>query len=206
LPIGAADTEPSAASGTIRDLQAAEGANTPTFPNGNNWKGYIPIYTTPDTTREGNKTIILTISADPGYYIVNSGSWRGTHTVTLLDDECSYTLSETGHSFSSSAATGSVTVTTSSGCPWTASSSASWVSITKGSSGSGNGTVTYSVQANTSAATRYGTLNIAGRSYTVTKAGDTQAPVIAPVPVSIITTSGATITWTTSEAADSQVD
>ncbi|MFZ1695174.1 MAG: BACON domain-containing carbohydrate-binding protein [Flavobacteriales bacterium] len=63
-----------------------------------------------------------------------------------------------------------VGVTTQSGCAWTASESLSWVTITGGSSGTGNGTVSYTVTSNTGAA-RNGTITIAGSSFQVSQAG-----------------------------------
>jgi hypothetical protein len=52
------------------------------------------------------------------------------------------------------------------GCSWTAVSQDSWITVTAGGSGSGNGTVTYSVAANPGAA-RKGTIRIAGKTFTV---------------------------------------
>ena len=52
-------------------------------------------------------------------------------------------------------------------------SNASFITITSGSSGSGNGTVNYSVAANTGTTSRTGTMTIAGRTFTVTQAGTT---------------------------------
>ncbi len=54
-----------------------------------------------------------------------------------------------------------------------------WLTITAGATGLRNGTVTYSVAANTTGANRTGTLTIAGQTFTVTQT--TQAP--NPVPV-----------------------
>jgi hypothetical protein len=67
------------------------------------------------------------------------------------------------------AGSGSVGVSAASGCPWTASSNASWITVSSGASGNGAGVVTYAAQANTGA-TRTGTLTIAGRAFTVTQA------------------------------------
>ena len=61
-------------------------------------------------------------------------------------------------------------VTATTGCAWTAASSVSWVSVTEGSSGSGDGTVRLSVQPNTGAA-RAVTLTIAGQPFALTQAG-----------------------------------
>jgi hypothetical protein len=60
-----------------------------------------------------------------------------------------------------------VSVTAQAGCTWTATSNTGWISITSGSSGSGNGTVGYSVQANFGTGARTGTLTIAGQTFTV---------------------------------------
>jgi sugar lactone lactonase YvrE len=79
------------------------------------------------------------------------------------------TLSLTSSSFSAIAPGGSSTVgvTASSGtCTWTASSNTSWLTITAGSSGSGSGTVNYSIATNPAAA-RSGTMTIAGHTFTV---------------------------------------
>src|SRR5262249_51591445 len=84
---------------------------------------------------------------------------------------CTFSLSPSSASPAAAATTGSVTVTASATtCAWTAASNASWITITAGSSGTGNGTVTYSVAANTGAA-RSGTMTIAGQTFTASQAG-----------------------------------
>jgi hypothetical protein len=63
-------------------------------------------------------------------------------------------------------------VTTGTNCPWTASTNSgswSWIAITSGWSGTGSGTVNYSVLANNTGATRTGTLTIAGHTFTITQ-------------------------------------
>jgi hypothetical protein len=62
-------------------------------------------------------------------------------------------------------------VSTQSTCPWTAASGVSWLTITSGSSGTGNGTVRYSVSANTSSTSRSVSSTIAKSVFTVTQAG-----------------------------------
>lgn len=58
-----------------------------------------------------------------------------------------------------------VTVTTSTGCAWTAASAASWIHVI-GQGGTGTGTVTLNEDANDSGATRTGVVTIAGRTIT----------------------------------------
>jgi antitoxin (DNA-binding transcriptional repressor) of toxin-antitoxin stability system len=103
-----------------------------------------------------------------------------TFTVTQ-DGACTYYIIPTQQSFSSSGGTGSINVTTQSGCTWNASSNASWVTITSGSNGTGSGTVNYSVSANTSTIERTGMMTIAGQTFTVTQsAGSTCTYSISP--------------------------
>lgn len=79
---------------------------------------------------------------------------------------CSYSLSAGGQTFPSNGGSASVTVITTSGCGWTATSNANWITITSGASGTGSGTVAFTIAANTGPA-RNGTLTIAGQTYTV---------------------------------------
>ena len=84
---------------------------------------------------------------------------------------CTYTISPTSKSFTSAGGSGSVSVTAGAGCSRTATSNAAWVTITAGSSGTGNGTVSYTVASNTGTTSRTGTLTIAGKTFTITQAG-----------------------------------
>ena len=103
-------------------------------------------------------------------------------TVIVLDDAsknlgepgasgCTYTLSPTSQSVGSNGGSGTVTVITESGCAWTATSQAAWVNITSGASGTGSGTVSYAVAANTTTSSRATTLTIGGVSFNVTQTG-----------------------------------
>src|SRR5262245_44727653 len=94
-----------------------------------------------------------------------------TFTVTQAGLTCSYTISPASQSVPAAGGTGSVSLTAPGGCTWTASSSAAWLSITAGTSGSSNGSVSYSVAANTTTASRSATLTIGGQTFTVTQAG-----------------------------------
>jgi pimeloyl-ACP methyl ester carboxylesterase len=73
---------------------------------------------------------------------------------------CSFSLSPGSFSTSSSGASGSFTVSTGGGCKWSAVSNVDWVNITGGSSGTSNGTVSFSVLANSVAEPRSGTLTV----------------------------------------------
>ncbi|MBK6999481.1 MAG: DUF1566 domain-containing protein [Rhodoferax sp.] len=107
-------------------------------------------------------------------YTVTGTNADGTGTAasaTVTVNPCTYTLGTSSASVAASASTGNVSVTSS--CAWTATSNVSWISITSGASGSGNGTVAYTVAANTGTAARMGTLTIAGKTVTVTQSSST---------------------------------
>ena len=75
------------------------------------------------------------------------------------------------------------------GCAWTAKSNAAWITVASGASGSGNGSVGYSVAANTGAA-RSGTLTVSGQTFTINQSGVTAACVNSLSPTSANVTSG----------------
>jgi hypothetical protein len=76
--------------------------------------------------------------------------------------KCSVTASVSPSTFSSSGGTGNATVTTARECTWSASSDASWIVITSGSTGQGDGVVGYRVAANSAPASRTGGITING--------------------------------------------
>ena len=84
---------------------------------------------------------------------------------------CAYAIAPESQSVGSGGGAGTVTVTAGAGCGWTAVSQASWIRITSGASGSGNGVVGYAVDPNTSASARTGAMTIAGETFTVTQSG-----------------------------------
>jgi hypothetical protein len=82
---------------------------------------------------------------------------------------CTYSISPTNQTFTSSGGTGTINVTTQASCSW-AAAGGSWITITSGSYGTGSGTVRYSVSANTGAS-RTAASTIANKIFTVTQAG-----------------------------------
>ncbi|MGA8130664.1 MAG: BACON domain-containing carbohydrate-binding protein [Syntrophobacteraceae bacterium] len=119
----------------------------------------------------GNGTVTYSVAANPtGASRIGTLTIAGkTLTVTQAGAPCTYSLSSTSANPSYTGGSATVNVTSLTGCAWTAVSTASWISVVSGASGSGNGTVTYSVAANTAGASRTGTLTIAGKTFTVTQ-------------------------------------
>jgi hypothetical protein len=89
---------------------------------------------------------------------------------------CTVTLGAVTTSVSSAASTGTLPVTAASTCTWAAASSASFLTISSGASGTGNGSVGYSIAANTGAA-RSASIAVNGTAVNFTQAAQ---QVLAP--------------------------
>ncbi len=90
---------------------------------------------------------------------------------------CTFTLNPTSVSVNMFAHSGSFTITASSStCAWTSVSNASWITITSGRSGTGSGTIHYSVSQNFSRLTRTGTITAGGQTFTVRPIGHFYSP------------------------------
>jgi Zn-dependent metalloprotease len=125
-----------------------------------------------------NRCAIWAVFARHGMGVSAVGNDGTTHTAASdvpadCGGTCTFSIGPTSASQTASGGTGSVSVTASAGCAWTAVSNAAFITITAGSSGSGSGTVSYSVAANTGTTSRTGTLTIAGLTFTLTQAGTT---------------------------------
>ena len=115
-----------------------------------------------------------------------------------LAAQCSFSLTPNTASFAAAGGNGLVTIAANaSNCARTATSNAPWITVSFGSPGTGNGTVGYTVLANTSVQARTGTLNVAGQTFTVTQAGATCTFSLNPASA-IVETSGGSGSFTIS--------
>jgi len=148
----------------------------------------------------------LTVSPFQAAY---GGSWDAF--IAKIDSAvaCTYSIAPASQSLAGTSGTGSVTVTAPSGCTWTAASNASWITITSGASSSGNGTVNYTVAANSTPNPLTGTLTIAGQTMTISQAASCStsiSPTSASLPWgggtgSVTVTTGAGCPWTAASNA-----
>jgi predicted extracellular nuclease len=98
----------------------------------------------------------------------------GVQTFTVAQDGavpfCDYGMSPILRSFSSGGGAGSVSMTATPGCGWSATANVSWITITS-SNGVGNGTMSYTVAPNPGGA-RIGNITVAGQVHTVKQKGN----------------------------------
>lgn len=123
------------------------------------------------TSPSGNGSGAVNFSVHPNNGPARSGTITvGGQTFTVNQSNgCSFALSSSSDAINASGGNANVNVTTEAGCAWTAQSNNSWITITSASSSLGNGTVNFSVAANTGNA-RSGTITIAGKTFTVNQA------------------------------------
>jgi len=81
---------------------------------------------------------------------------------------CTFSIAPNGQRFPETGGSGSVAVTASApSCAWTATASDPWLTIVSGASGTGNGTVGFTVAATSGGSGRTGSITIAGQTFAV---------------------------------------
>lgn len=139
----------------------------------------------PGNTNPVNQRLTVPCNLSPGLYFVwvnldvNQTAQQGSTNnntanspLTIVPAGCADPLGQGSQSFAAGGGTGSVSVKARLGCFWTASSDVSWITITSGSAGSGNGVVNFSVSSNPNATPRTGHLTVAGSLFLVAQAGN----------------------------------
>ncbi|HET9529778.1 MAG TPA: S-layer homology domain-containing protein, partial [Blastocatellia bacterium] len=83
-----------------------------------------------------------------------------------------FTLSRAHRSFAGAGGADSIDVAVAAGCGWTAASDQNWITITGGSPGNGNGTVSYTIEANPDSTVRSGTITIGDQTFRIFQGRD----------------------------------
>ncbi len=131
--------------------------------------GFITINSGSNGTGSGtvNYSVAVNNGASRSGTITVAGQ---TFTVNQSAAGCSFNISPNGQGFGPGGGSDSISVMAGAGCLWTAVSNNSWIFITSGSSGNGNGTVNYSVGMNFGP-DRIGSITVAGQTFIVVQAG-----------------------------------
>jgi hypothetical protein len=123
----------------------------------------------------GNGTVGVTAAVNGGTAARSGTLTIGGQTVTVSQSapaptpSCTYAINPTSASIAALGGLGTITITAPSGCAWTASNSASWISFSTAANGSGDGSVGFVVLPNLGAA-RSDTISVAGQTFTVNQA------------------------------------
>lgn len=154
------------------------------------------VYSYVSGAYQGGHAVVIVGYNDPGQYFIVKNSWgtgwgmsgyflmaysQLTSAVnfghyTIADEgyspvgpapACTFSISPTNKTIQSTGGTGTILASSQNNCSWTAVSNVSWISVKSGNTGSGNGSVSYTVAANPYRSQRTGTLTIAGQTFTV---------------------------------------
>ena len=148
------------AKGTGCDWTASTTNSWITITSGSSGTGSGKVeFTVPGNTNTAALSGAITIAGD-------------TYTVNQDAGGCTYKLSPKDGKLKDTGGTATIKVTPNlSDCDWTAVSNDSFITITSGASGTGKGTVTYSVPANATSNILTGSVAVAGQTFTVIQAG-----------------------------------
>ena len=113
-------------------------------------------------------TATLSVS-NPGYAELVAGT--ATFTITAPPSDCRFTLSPASLSTGSYGGSDTVTVTTDSGCAWSAAAESPWIEVIPHPRSPGSGTLNLWVAPNGSSQQRTDTVRAAGQVLTVSQAG-----------------------------------
>src|SRR6185503_1364363 len=137
-----------------------------TVSNGVGWVGLS------STSVSNSGTLTYTLQSNPTAIARSTVLQIGgqNFTITQLGAQCAFDLSATSATHGSTNSTGTVGVTTLTGCVWTVSNGVSWVGLSA-TSVSNSGTLTYTLQSNPTAIARSTVLQIGGQNFTITQLG-----------------------------------
>ena len=178
--------------GTAAFTLAADGGDqtvSVTAPRGCSWTVTSAASWISVPVENGSGSARLAFTVQPNAGAPRSGRLTvADQTITIAQSTgvpaCSYAISPLSQAIPASGGSGGVAVTAASGCAWSATSNASWISVQAGSNGAGNGSVTFVVTPNTGPP-RSGTASVAGQIVTFNQGDGAPQPLPpqAPQPV-----------------------
>ncbi len=160
-----------ASTAAVATVRAASNCSwSVTIASAGNWA------TASKTNGAGDATVNISAAANSGALarqaIITIGGKAATLTQSAPTDPCaSLTASESPTQFPATMATGTLAVQAPAVCTWTATSTASWVTLSAPTTRAGAATVGFTVQANETTAERRAELAVSGRRFTVVQAG-----------------------------------
>ena len=182
-----------AVSPTVRNIAGGGGSSSTAVSttSGCTWtaasnSSWITI--TSGASRTGSGNVNFTIAPNQGAARNGTLTVAGrTVTVSQSANTCNFSLTPTSRTVHAGASTNTVQLSVTSGCAWTASSNASWLTVSS-SSGTGSRLISYSIAVNPSGTGRTGRLTIGGQVHTINQNGATTPT--RPAGLRIVTVTG----------------
>ncbi|MFN0121448.1 MAG: PQQ-dependent sugar dehydrogenase [Blastocatellia bacterium] len=127
---------------------------------------------TPQTVNGVNYTFGSWSDGGAAAHTIAIPAQNTTYTAAFVTG-CSITVAPASRGFGVTGGAGTISVTADAGCDWQVSGVPAWITIVSGASGTGSGTVSYTVAANPDLQPRAATMFIGGRAVTMTQTHDT---------------------------------
>lgn len=168
---------------------AVTGQTTVNTQSGCNWSASVSqpwISITAGVSGTGDGTLSYAVQPNPTNQSRSGTISIGSSNFTITQAAgCSFTLNPASQNIRSTAETGSITITASnSSCVRNAVSDASWLTIPVGSSGTGNGTLSWTAAANTTPTQRTGRITIGDATFVLVQEGSTCTYALNPTSLS----------------------
>jgi hypothetical protein len=144
---------------------------------------------TSGTTGTGNGVVSVNATANSSEAVRTGAVTIAGQAVSVVQEglsACTLEIAPTSASFGDGRESGRFSVTAPAHCAWSATSGTPWVSVTAGSTGTGNGTVDYTIDSNGDGRPRTGTIAVGNRTFTVEQSGETTPPAACQYSVSPI--------------------
>jgi triacylglycerol esterase/lipase EstA (alpha/beta hydrolase family) len=147
------------------------------------------ITITSGTSGTGPGTVDFSIAANPETVprmgTIQAGNGSSSMFFTVVEvGVCSYSLSNALLTFSPGGGSGTVTVTTQTGCVWSAVPNATWLTITSGASGTGSGSFTFSAAPGNTNMSFTGTVTVMSQILTIIVGSSVGTPGTGTVTIS----------------------
>ncbi|HEX6463614.1 MAG TPA: BACON domain-containing carbohydrate-binding protein, partial [Vicinamibacterales bacterium] len=127
----------------------------------------VATITTDPLSGQGSATIGYSVSGNTGPSLRAATLTIAGLSFSITQAACGYALDNTNFTVSGAANTVTVNVSTAATCQWSASSSASFISIVSAANTTGPGGVRFSIAANPTGSARAGNVTVAGQTVTI---------------------------------------
>ncbi len=155
--------------------------------NGGPTKTHLPVAGSPAIDTGDNTLIPAGVTTDqrgPGFPRISNGTVDigAVEKASVCDPNLKLIPTPLKPVFGPTGGGGTLTVVIASQCPWTARSNVSWITLTGSKSGTGSGTVTFTVSPNSTASSRSGTIAVAQKTATIFQRTGYQIDPPRPIP------------------------
>jgi len=125
----------------------------------------------------GSGAVVINVEANTGPNRIGELTIAGKSFYVSQEGPCTSSLNPASQSFAGAGGTGTIEISTGSGCAWTVTNNLPWITVTTASSGSGPSLVDFAVAPNPGPQQRVGMLTVAGQTFIIIQAAPCTASI-----------------------------